>query len=269
MILSDLYTFFKNRRYIKNVFLCSDSSDPEFRVKYSEAIFLTQYEPTVPVLLAYLAVGKPLSQKRLPGTFTVGETTTKKKSKDEWFYVNGICTDQTIARLNAECLNSLLGVPIRVVHNPTFGVIADLAECVFERALDARTPVTAHLFSEVVEALRQNKKVKIICHSQGGIIIASMLRKLRDEKVAVAGNLEIYTFASGTDEEIPIPGVYQEHFANEDDFVARAGIMTTNPKGELFVKSRGIGHLLNRDYLEHFKSGLYCNKKSKLYGYLK
>ena len=82
-------------------------------------------------------------------------------------------------------------------------------------------------------------------------------------------NLEVYTFASAADGEQKRVGLFQEHFGNEEDFVHRIGLGAEEYKPSiLWRRSGGKGHLLNIHYLNAFKEGRLCNKKSKLYSHM-
>ncbi|CAB4129462.1 Domain of unknown function DUF676, lipase-like [uncultured Caudovirales phage] len=268
MVFSDLIKIFKNITYLGQVLDSSEVADREFRNRFSEETYLLEPCPNIAMLLAYVALGKPLQRDSLAGAFTVGESKHKEKHpKEVWFFVNGICTDANLAKLNGACLSELFSRKIQVIHNPTFGIIPDLAECIFERTFDGFAPITAHLYNEVISAMAKKQKVVIIGHSQGGIITESLLKLFNINNIKCS-NIEVYNFASAADEDLVVPGVYQEHFANENDFVSRVGILTATPQHPVFVKESGAGHLLNRDYLEHFMLGKYCNKKSRLFGYL-
>ena len=268
MITKDLITFSKHAAYLPRVIAASKPTDVDFRNQYSELNCVLREPSTILRFAKQLAVGERKPEKSIPIPFTVGLDKYDESKKEVWFYINGICTDRELAQLNGRCLSDILQRPVRVLHNPTSGFFQDLIECAFERTLDQYAVITLRLFSEVSKSLNEKKKVKIIAHSQGGIIVASLLKYIAMQNIDVFNKLEIFTFASATDEEVELPGVYQEHFANENDFVARGGIIEAKPTGDLYIKERGEGHMLNRDYLEHFVYGLYCNKQSKLYSYL-
>lgn len=268
MVLRDLFKVFKNITYLSHVLDSSVSVDPAFRSRFSEETYILDTCPSIARLLAYVALGKPLHRDSLVGTFTAGTAKYKAKPSEVWFFVNGICTDVTLAKLNGECLSEVFGRQIRVVHNPTFGIIPDIAECIFERTFDGFAPITDHLYAEVLTAIAKKQKIKIIGHSQGGIITESLLKLLKINNIECS-NIEMYNFASAADEDVAVPGVYQEHFANENDFVSRVGILTAEPQHPVYIKPAGVGHLLNRDYLEHFKRGAYCGGSSKLFSFVR
>ena len=265
MFFRDLYLVSKHSRYLPRVLASSAPTNTEFRESFSEMNYLEEEDVTLKKLLREATVGGGVDKPMGAEVFTVGPYDNRG---EVWVFVNGVTTSRDMAVRNALALNNVFRRTITVVHNPTHGIIADLAECAFARTFDQDCAVTTDLYSEVYMAMLQGKKVKLIGHSQGGIIVSRFLRRLQANQEDYP-ELEVYTFASGADEDVPVKGVYQEHFANTDDFVARIGMIHVQPKsGTLYLRDE-IGHLLNRDYLEHFAGGYFCGKKSKLFRYVK
>ena len=266
MVLRDLYLVTRHSSYLPRVLTSSAPTDKEFRAAHSEMNYIEDEKVTLKALLREATFGNGWDKTTRAQIFNIG---TYNNSNEEWFFVNGVATNKDLAMRNAICLSEIFQKTITVVHNPTHGLVPDLVECVFERTFDNDCAVTKDLYTEVYVALTKGTKVKVIGHSQGGIIVSRLLRLLKTAESIVAPdfftNLEVYTFASAADEDVKLPGTYQEHFANTDDFVARIGMINVNPKsGKLYLRKE-IGHLLNRDYLEHFAGGHFCGKKSKLY----
>ena len=259
MLLKDLVTVGKNAKYLRTVLGSSHCTNPKHRAEFSEAEYVANTKISIPRLIKELAVGQGLGFGEPPQMFTYGN---KGLSSERWIFVNGIATDREIAVLNAKCLYEVFKQPINVVYNPTYGVIADLAECVFERTFNQTCLASIRLTTEVLSGLQEGLKVKVIAHSQGGIIASRMLDQLNHTKNVSVRNLEVYTFGSAADEDVP--GVFQEHFLNEGDFVSRIGLFSVETAGSKYVRD-SAGHLLNRDFLEHFAGGYFCNKSSYLY----
>ena len=130
------------------------------------------------------------------------------------------------------------------------------------------------------------KKVVLIGHSQGGIIISLVIDQLLAELPATyMSKLEIYTFGSaashfsnplisapaepkspvsrGTDgplgESAPPRHVIShiEHYANEYDMICRwgvlhrtQGVLNNRYAGSIFVRMGATGHMLNQHYLD-------------------
>ena len=192
-------------------------------------------------------------------------------SRTKWFFLNGICTDKQVWQINADLISKMFGVPVHSMHNPTNGLILDLAECVFGRTFDMMDATTKHLYHTLKKALLEEEKVVVLAHSQGGIIVANILTAiLHDKDVSdKICKLEVYTFASASD-DMPTGEYYCEHYANTLDYVARIGILEYKDEmyGTLYTRFAG-GHLLNIHYLNAFEEGKFCSFNSKLYTYLK
>ena len=260
MFIKDLVNTAKNSKYlIFNTLVPSEVSDIQFRTEYSELSTILRTAPGFIKTLYNMSFGQQHQCELL---------IKEGSGCDHWFFINGITTTKEVASINELALEELFGVEFSTLYNPTNGLISDLLECISERTFDTYSDITRELYDKIDELLNSGKRVKIIAHSQGGIILSSLLKFLKNTGKKFP-KVEVYTFASAADEDIVVPGLYQEHFCNENDFVARMGMMINNPVGPLFIKKNANGHLLNRDYLEHFKGGKYCKGKSRLYNYIK
>lgn len=189
----------------------------------------------------------------------------------KWFFLNGICTDKQVWQINANLIEKMFDVKVHSMHNPTNGLVLDLAECIFGRTFDMMDATTKHLYHTLKKALLEEEKVIVLAHSQGGIIISNILTAmLHDKDVSdMIKKLEVYTFASASD-DMPKGNYYCEHYANTLDYVARIGILEYKDEmyGTLYTRF-AAGHLLNVHYLNAFEEGKFCSFESKLYGYLK
>lgn len=142
----------------------------------------------------------------------------------------------------------------------------------FGRTLDMACPVVNELADAVEgQLVAEHRRVVIIAHSQGGIILSNTVRELLERSRAPGGvslavalrRLEVYSFCSAADEFSGKGEIFAEHFASEYDFVARIGVLhfsgklaelenSKRPKeadewnGEVFTLKRkfpGQGHL--------------------------
>ena len=264
MFFRDLYLVAKHSRYLPRVLASSYPTNIEFRETFSEMNYLDETDVSLKQLLKEVVEGGGFDKPMGAEVFTVGPY---DNGDDVWVFVNGITTSRDMAMRNALALSNVFRRAITVVHNPSHGVVADLVECAFARTFDKDCAVTSDLYAEVYMAMLRGKTIKLIGHSQGGIIVSRFLRRLQANQESYP-ELEVYTFASGADEDVPVKGVYQEHFANTDDFVSRIGMINVQPKSGTLYLRKEIGHLLNRDYLEHFAGGYFCGKQSRLFGYV-
>jgi hypothetical protein len=199
---------------------------------------------------------------------------------EAWFFINGIMTSHSVARVNACYLAALFGRPITVIHNSTSGLLVDLAECVLGKAHFATTEAAKTALPAIHAALTDPtiSRVVIVAHSQGTIIAANVLERLsqlHDGQVPPLGSsryglstlsddevakLEIYAFANCAtrmpyiQRDARVPWI--ESFGNEWDLVARLGMLAPNKKGTgvhidgpIYQRRDRTGHLLNEHYL--------------------
>jgi hypothetical protein len=96
---------------------------------------------------------------------------------ESWFFINGILTNQAVARMNADYLVHLFHRPINVLWNSTDGIGADLLECTTEE-LGATGEDVDSAFHPLLDAISspENERVVLISHSQGTLITAVVLR---------------------------------------------------------------------------------------------
>lgn len=257
--------------------LTGDRQDDPQRSEFS----LASYENTCEVLsaLGEAAVPRFFPVRRKPYTrgIVASEGLEKPFPGEMWLYVNGVATGSAVLKANGKELARIFQRPIHLVHNPTDGLVLDLAECVLGRTFNWNTLLTQYVHDVVTRSLAGYSKVVLIGHSQGGIVVADVANKLvnNPENASMLANLEIYTFASAADEMSAHPELseqfgrlvpYYEHFANGHDFVARIGAIgcRDNIDGQLFTSPDRTGHLLNAHYLAAFEKGEYCGKKSTL-----
>ncbi|MCW8328481.1 hypothetical protein MD588_06625 [Photobacterium sp. SDRW27] len=200
---------------------------------------------------------------------------------ETWFFLNGIGTNEDMAKVNAQMLSKIFKRPITPLHNPTNGFKHDLIEVMKGRTFDQNTSIAKttrdHIRRELKkmavklesadEDVKSTYKVVVIAHSQGGVIISNVVRMLIQDPScnSLLDHLEVYTFASAHD-EYPSPWAvkdeqkvpFTEHFANDNDYIAEVGVLNSVGKtaGKVYVKG-GAGHLLNYHYLRDFDEGKY------------
>ena len=97
-------------------------------------------------------------------------------SRERWLFINGIGTASSGLQANIDRLSQLFGRQILGIHNQSYGIIADVVECLLQRCMDYKT-LDVRVACEVVKEClvdEEAKKVVLVAHSQGGII-ASMI----------------------------------------------------------------------------------------------
>jgi len=106
----------------------------------------------------------------------------RERRGERWFYLNGICSDTRVARINVLALRKLFRRPVMLLHNDTQGLVLDLAECVAGKAMDVITDSVLALFPPILEALTDpaRRRVIIVAHSQGTILASVMLKMLEE-----------------------------------------------------------------------------------------
>lgn len=191
-----------------------------------------------------------------------------------WFFLNGICTDRNVLRLNGKALADLFHRRINLMHNPSDGLLLDLIECVYGRTLQIVSTLDSSVAFILEDALNRYRKVVLLVHSQGGIISTGALYQLAGRltgtRSMLLNKLEVYSFASAAT-ELDLPQVYAEHFYHTRDYVARIGVASNPGKfsGRRF-HSDASGHLLNAHYLANLRAGRFESEdgeKSRLTGY--
>jgi hypothetical protein len=174
---------------------------------------------------------------------------------------------------NCNRIARTFGRPVTGIYNPTLGLIGDIIECIIQRSFSYNTYCTRYSYDYIKARLADPsvKKVVLISHSQGGIIVSMVLDLLfADMPVENIAKLEVYTFGcaashfnnplraidpnSHTPRARVIP--YIEHYANSEDMVTRWGVLynvCTAPSnsfmGKVFIRRDASGHLLNQHYL--------------------
>lgn len=99
---------------------------------------------------------------------------------EQWLFINGILTNEDVARMNASYLVDLFHRPVTVLWNSTDGLGVDLLECTTER-LGATGEDVDSAFHPLLDAIvrASNRRVVLISHSQGTIITAVLLRLIK------------------------------------------------------------------------------------------
>ncbi len=99
---------------------------------------------------------------------------------ESWFLINGIMTNDSLAQLNAAYISYLFHRPVTLVQNSTNSFSIDMLQCVIGKEWALTTEPAVKAFPVIYDALksRHKRKVVIIAHSQGTIIMATILRLL-------------------------------------------------------------------------------------------
>jgi len=106
---------------------------------------------------------------------------------EHWFFINGIATNKDVAAFNSAYIAHLFHRPVTVVQNATNSWPVDLFECAIGKGFKddpnsedhkTMTEPVWRATAAILEALNadQIRKVIVIAHSQGTIIMANVLR---------------------------------------------------------------------------------------------
>ena len=213
----------------------------------------------------YAGIDIPLIDSLIPRPyyFTNGDIVKKisaqdfQASDDEiWLYINGVMVDQEMLAIQGRWLAKIFGKPFLLLHNPTDGVIVDILESVLGRNFGIEA-IPGFWMTKRIQNLLDlypEKKINIVAHSQGCIILSRCLQNLAKQKKNQLNKLSIYTFASPA-KFMPKVG-FAEHYANIHDLVAQFGILHPDRKitGHIFTRS-AKGHWLNTHYLPALMHG--------------
>src|SRR5437016_4625389 len=151
------------------------------------------------------------------------QTRLSKHIEEKWFFINGILTTEEGLDENCMYLEERFDRGVTGILNRSYGIFWDMVEVVLGRNFNVETISVLWAVDRILEELKNNrvKTIRLIAHSQGGIIANLVLEKLYIE-LSKTGHqkrlekLEVYTFASASREFIN-PGKLVsriEHYAN-------------------------------------------------------
>ena len=101
---------------------------------------------------------------------------------EAWFFVNGIMTNDAVAQINTAYLAHLFHRPLTMIQNSTDSLWSDLFECALGKEWYRVVEPAIKAFPPIYDALKSphKERVVVICHSQGTIIMATVLRLLAE-----------------------------------------------------------------------------------------
>lgn len=102
---------------------------------------------------------------------------------ERWLFVNGIATGHSGLQNNVDRISLTFGRPVIGIHNRSYGLISDLLECLIQRTMSFNSKDVRVTYEYVKAYLSEPaiKKVVLVAHSQGGIIISMVLDHLFSE----------------------------------------------------------------------------------------
>ena len=105
--------------------------------------------------------------------------------EETWVFINGILTNDSVAQLNAAFISDLFHRPVTIIQNTTQSLWIDLSECAFGKAWKKEwkdlQEAASKAFPPIYDALKRpdKKKVIVLAHSQGTIIMSVVLAMLK------------------------------------------------------------------------------------------
>ena len=112
---------------------------------------------------------------------------------EQWFFINGVMTNDAVAQINAALLAELFHRPITLIQNSTSSLLVDLFQCALDKQGWKVTEPVTKAFPAIYDALKSphRRRVVVIAHSQGTIIAAVVLALL--QKLVTTGPSRLQT----------------------------------------------------------------------------
>ena len=134
-----------------------------------------------------------------------------------WLFVNGCASGYHTLQRDIDCISCVFGRKVTGIHNKTYGLTADILECLIQRVFDYKTTDTRVAYERIKAVVCDEMvtKVVLIGHSQGGIVISLVLDQLFTELPhSTMSKLEVYTFGSAAS-HFPNPRVSDSSTASK------------------------------------------------------
>ena len=173
-----------------------------------------------------------------------------------FIFINGILGHEKLVLKNKSLLENFLNKPINVLFNASDTLMIDLIEALIGKETNNLTEASSVALYTICSKLLDTNIKKIIISN-----VLNNLYKFGFDKEIYLRKLEIYCFSNCSSNmpyikhELP----YMEHFANNNDFVAKLGCNSPNEikhlihiDGKIFINKLGYGHMFNLHYLKNF-----------------
>lgn len=100
------------------------------------------------------------------------------RGEEVWYYVNGVAEQGAMVQATCVLLRRLTGRMVNPFINLSHGIPLDLLECLIGRSLGIASATALELIPRVIDELACGRRVVLVGHSQGGIILANVVRRL-------------------------------------------------------------------------------------------
>ncbi|CAG8640283.1 7370_t:CDS:1 [Dentiscutata erythropus] len=240
----------------------SDELDLSYWENWKSMLFqLWCFFNTIPAIILY-----PMREMQLKEEESRDPLIEVEEHNDEkWFFINGVMANKHWLDENCKRLEHRFNRGVTGIFNSSYGIIWDTAETIVSRSFDDETIPVRWASWNIFKALKDEnvKRVVLVAHSEGSVITNLVIKKLYwelsyseqdDYNEQLLKKLEVYTFANISREFINPKGLIRciEHYANEDDLIAKMGVLqeSENPRfhGKIFINKNARGHLFNRYY---------------------
>lgn len=151
----------------------------------------------------------------------------------ETIYINGIMTNESQAKREAQLMANMLKLPVTLMHNNSNGFFTDIYDCIRMRIRNKSDEDSRHLRQTIEEGYRSGKRhFVLIGYSQGSIIVCHAMDTLSKE-VLDNCHFTVLTFGSAQDELKAYPNGTARHVAHHRDYVARTGVLHHAKSGKV------------------------------------
>jgi hypothetical protein len=183
-----------------------------------------------------------------------------QKGKEEWLFVNGISGEPFWVKAACNRIAEVFHREVIGVLNRSEGILWDMLECAGEQSrpgegsnLVNSTESSRRAQNTLKDKLQaaSGEQVVVIAHSEGCLLLRSVLQELQNDNAELLQRLRVFTFGNPShDWDFELGQA--KHFHNEKDFVAKLGVGRKGAAqaygGTIFANSSWKGQLFNAQY---------------------
>ena len=116
-------------------------------------------------LIALPMEGSSLTRSRMDNTT---QRSADQHRDERWIFVNGCASGHAGLQANIDRLSQIFGRAVTGIHNKTYGVVADVLECLIQRVFSYETADVRVAYEQIKAVLLDHTvtKVVLIGHSQ-------------------------------------------------------------------------------------------------------
>jgi hypothetical protein len=184
------------------------------------------------------------------------------------YFINGIITSQKYAKYIRKYIEYIFDHQCIIFYNETRSLLVDTIEVTLFSLFNIMTKFMKVIERTIINDLKINKKVILICYSEGTIMFSNILTNMIRKKYKINySNLEIYSiggFAS-FNHTFKNNKPYIEIFYNTKDIITFINIKKKNKNIKVINSSNYGYHSLITDYLFKIENKLYENTRLNSY----